>query len=223
MSKVIIPQESSYDKRMQELNGNEIFVTNGYNVQRIVYELIKNYMLSNSPEDCGVQLKQRFNADPVKSDIKLDVAYNWKAADMDKVPAVYVQRGDIEVGCPTMGQDVSHNEKESEDTRLSISQMPVIITCIAAEPVAVVENLVEYVKQALICFRKEVKLDFRLRRFQLSKITKPEQTKESKNNFKVDLVVDTAFDETWVIKREGLRLKTVGMVIFDGLTQTCHC
>ena len=222
--KVEVQGETTYDRRNTELASDNLLVLNGYNVQRIIYELIKNYMLSNTPEECGVRLDKTYDADPVKSGIKLDVAYNWQTQTMDKVPAIYVQRGDIDFISPTMGQALDYNEKEGEDTRLVFSKMPVLVSCIAAEPVAAVENLAEYVKQALLCFKKEVKLDFRLRDFQLRKVTSPRQTKESKNNFVVDIQVDTAFDENWIVKREGLKIKTVGMVIFDSLTgKTCNC
>lgn len=224
MSTVTLPIITADDRRRLETEPDSLLTLNGYNVQRIIYELIKNYMMSNTPEEAGVRLEQRYDPDPTKSGIKLDVAFNWKVQDMDKVPAIYVQRGDIDIVSPTMGQDTSFNEKDSEETRLTFNKMPIIVTCVAAEPIAAVENLVEYVKQPLLYFKKEVKIDFRLREFQLRKISKPEQTKEGKNNFAVSLQIDTAFDDSWVIKREGLKIKTVGLVIFDSLTgKTCGC
>lgn len=224
MNKILVPKDSAYERRKTELESTNLLYLNGFNVQRIVYELIKNYMMDNTPEECGIRLEQKYDPDPTKSDIKLDVAYNWKVQDVDKVPAIYVQRGDITIVSPTMGQDISFDEKDSEETRLTFNKMPIIVSCVAAEPIAVVENLAEYIKHPLLYFKKEVKLDFKLRDFQLRKISRPMQTKESKNNFVVDLELDTAFDENWIIKREGLKIKTVGMVIFDSLTgNSCNC
>jgi hypothetical protein len=221
--KLTLPVQTPNDRRMSELAEDDYLHINGYNLQRIVYELLKNYMLGNKPEECGIQLAQKYDADPTKSGIKLEVAFTWKTQDMDKVPAIYVQRGDIDISSPLIAQATSYNVKDSEANRMLINEMPVIISCVAAEPVAVVENLAEFAKQALMSFRSEVKSDFRLRKFQLRKITKPERTKESKNNFVVDLMIETAFDEEWKVSRQDLRMKTVGLAIFDGILASCKC
>jgi hypothetical protein len=191
---------------------------NGYNVQRIVYELIKNWMLSNTPESANVDLAQTYDQDQTKSGIFLDVGYNFNAQPASKLPAVYVQRGAVNISSPIINQKIGVNDKESENTLFVLSSMPVKISCLAAAPIAVVENLAEYVKQPLLYFRKEIKLDFNFRKFQLVQIATPELIKESKDVFRVDLMVDTAFSENWVVKRDDLKLKTVSQVLFDNLT-----
>ena len=205
------------DRRCEDLTAGTFLFLNGYNVQRIVYELIKNYMMHNTPEECGVILAQRYDPDPIKSGIHLDVSYNWKASITDKVPAIYVQRGDVEVKSPTFGQSMGGDTQESEDERIVLNTMPVRVTCVAAAPVAVVENLAEYIKQPLISFKKEIKDDFRLRQFQLQKITSPAIAQESKTNFYIDLLIQTAFDESWILKKDDLKIKSIGTVIFESI------
>jgi hypothetical protein len=202
--------------RLQDEKAPYLYL-NGFTVQRIVLELIKKYMIANKPSECGVTLVQEYNIDPKLSKIFLDVAYNWRAQFADKYPAVFVQRGDIEVECPTIGQSTGYDAKESRDTKLAICKMPVIVSCIAAAPIAVVENLAEYVKQPLLSFRKEVKADFRLRDFSLKKVSSPNFVEKGKNIFVVDLLVDTAFDEGWTIQKEDLKLKSIGLEMFDDL------
>jgi len=203
--------------RYKELQQDDYLYLNGYNVQRIVYELIKNYMVANPPDTCGINLAQRYDLDITKSSIFLDVSYNWKAQAIDKVPAIYVQRGNIDIKSPTLTQSIHVSPLESEDTRITINTMPVIVTCVAASPVAVVENLAEYVKQPLLSFRREIKQDFRLRGFFLTQISSPTLLPESKTNFAVNLTVNTVFDESWMIKRDDLKIKSC-QVIFDVLT-----
>ena len=210
------------ERRRKELDQGDFLYLNGYNVQRIVYELIKNYMIANTPAQCGVTLAQSYDPDITKSTIFLDISYNWKAQAIDKVPAIYVQRGNIDMKSPTIGQSIGQNVIDSEDTRIIINTMPVKVTCIAASPVAVVENLAEYVKQPLIYFRREIKSDFRLRGFTFNTITTPAIVQEGKTNFYIDLMLTATFDENWIIKKEDLKLKTC-QFIFDEIIKNRKC
>jgi hypothetical protein len=190
---------------------------NAYVVTRIVYEIIKLYMMNNPPKTCGVQLSQTYDPDYTKSKILLEIAYNWKTKDMSKVPAVFIQREAVELKAPTLGQEYDSNPKNASQRRFVWNSMPVTITCVAAEPLAVVENLAEYVKQPLLYFRKEIQKDFGIRQFKLVSIGKPKLLSEAKNNFSVDILVDITFDEGWIIKRESLKIKRIGVELFDSL------
>ena len=93
--------------------------------------------------------------------------------------------------------------------------MPVVVSCVAAEPFAVVENLAEYVKQPLLYFRKEVEQDFGIRRMMVSEITPPKLDGSGKNNFVVEILMDIVFDEGWSITRESMKMRRMGVDFFD--------
>ena len=202
-----------------EQNSPATMRLNAYNVTRIVYEVIRLYMANNTAESVNIPLNQKYNIDSTKSDILLDVGYNWRTKDMSKVPAIYVARGDLTFQYPTLGHSISYNDKTGGDTRTALSKMPIIISCIAAEPVAVVENLAEYVKQPLLYFRKEVQNDFGIRSLVLEQITKPKLLSEGKNNFIIEVVLEVTFNDTWVITRDSLILKRIGVDIYDNLAE----
>ena len=188
---------------------------NAYTVTRIVYEVIKTYMLSNTPEQAGVRLQQTFDADYKKSGILLDIAYNWRKKDMSKVPAIFVQREDVTYKTPTMGQNSTMRTANAPENKFAMATMPVVVTCVAAEPLAVVENLVQYIKQPLLYFRNDVQNDFGITRFQLAQISKPKLLDEGKNNFYVDLTVNISYPEGWVVNRDSLKIKHIGVQLFD--------
>ena len=190
-----------------------------YVVTRIVYELIKTFMLNTSPAKAGVQLAQTFNADPTKSSIHLDMSYNWKADKAGKVPAVFIQRGPVQLKSPTMGQTISVKGLDSAEKRKVVNTMPVVISCVAAEPLAVVENLAEYVKQPLLYFRKEVELDFGIRGFKLDTIQAPRLVGEGKNNFYVDLEMTITFDDDFQITKQAFPMRRISVQLFEALTQ----
>lgn len=188
---------------------------NAYTVTRIVYEVIKTYMLANTPTQAGVRLAQTFDADYKKSGILLDIAYNWRTKDMNKVPAIFIQREDVSFKTPTMGQNAVNRSPGSPETKLAMATMPVTVTCVAAEPLAVIENLVEYVKQPLLYFRNDVQQDYGITRFQLAQISKPKLLDEGKNNFYVDLTVNISYADSWVVHKDTLKIKHIGIQLFD--------
>lgn len=188
-----------------------------YTVPRIVYQILKLYMMNNKPEDVGVILKQKYDPDQTKSDILLDIGFNWKSQVMSKVPAVFVQREDAIYKTPTMGENVATDQVTGKDTRVAIVSLPVIVTCVAAEPVAVVEQLAEYIKQPLLYFRREIQVDYGIRSFILEKVTAPKLLAEGKNNFYVNLLVNVDYHDGWTISRNSLKLKKVDVTLFDQL------
>jgi hypothetical protein len=187
-----------------------------FNVQEIIFELIRNWMLANSGEDEGYTFKQKYNIDPSKSEIVLDIAYNWKAKNAEKLPAIFIQRSDAKVVYPTMGQVVSRNPKESEETRLGYVSCSIEVACLATT-LGLTEQFADYVRQPLMLFRNEIKEAFGFRKFSLNEISKPTIYVEGKDNFVVRLGIETVYDEGWTVKADDLKLKTVSRAIFDGV------
>lgn len=194
---------------------------NAWSIQNIVYELVTNYMVANPPDTLGFNFAARYSKDSTKSGILVDIAYNWDGAVAGKRPAIFIQRGDWDFKHPTMGQSINlRNMVESEDERFAMNILPIVIKVIAS-PVGFAEQLAEYVRQPILHYRKEIQRDFNLRQFKLSEVSKPQIYVEAREYFAIMISIEVAFDEGWVIKADDLKLKSVGRVIFDGITSTC--
>lgn len=185
-------------------------------VQGIIYELVTSFMLRNSPTELGYAMKEKFMVDKTASDIFVDIAYNYDATKANKRPSVFISRGDCDIGGRTMGHTIASAPQDSEVQRLLINTLPINIAVIAA-PVGMVEMLADYVKQSFVSFQQEIQSDFRFRRFRLKSVSKPQNFVEAKEYFVVNLSVEVVYDEGWILRRDDLRLKSVGMEIFDSL------
>lgn len=190
-----------------------------WNVQSIVYELLANYMVNNDPEELGFKFKQKFSVDKTKSDVVLDIGYNWKTTEANKVPAIYITRGDVQLSGLTFDKATQVNTITSETSRLLLNKMAIQLACIATN-VGFTEQFAEYIKQSFTTFSQEIKREFGFRQFHLSSMSKPAIYLESKEKFVVLLNLDVAFDEGWVVQGNDLKLKSVSRVIFDGVHAT---
>lgn len=221
MSNIIpeIPYSSSEQKELQANRPTEpSLILNAWSVQGIVFELITNFMARVPADSIGYSFSAKYDRDPTKSGIFVDIAYNWNAQATGKRPAIFIQRGDESFKSPTMGQTVSHRGiKDSEIQRLTICSVPIIVRVIAS-PIGFCEQLAEYIKGPLLQYRHEIQNDFKLRQFKVEGMSAPKVYTEVKDNFVVDLEIATMFDDGWIIKGDDLKLKTVGRLIFDGIT-----
>jgi hypothetical protein len=190
---------------------------NTITIPRIVYEIIKRYMLTNKPCDVGVRLAQKYSAIEAESDILLAIGYDWKPKTMSKVPAIYVQRGEADFQAKVLRQAIAGNQPDGLEIRDVFVKLPVIITCVAAEPVEVVENLAEYVKQPLLYFRRTIQQDFGIRTFELEKMSAPELLKEGKNNFSIQLMLNVTYNDSWSITRNSLKMKHISIEIYNAV------
>ena len=189
-------------------------------VQGIIYELITRFFSGNPAEAMGYPLKLKYDPDKLKSDIYVDIAYNYNAQAANKRPSIFISRGNCTIGGKTMGHQVpGGNVAESTLARLLITQVPINVAVIAA-PVAQAELLADYTKQAFISFQQEIQSDFGFRRFRISEVSKPQIYVEAKEYFVVNLSIEVVYDEGWTLRRDDLKMKTVGMAIFDALTKT---
>lgn len=198
-----------------ETVGSKLSLT-AWNVQSIVYELLANYMSSNDPEELGFKFKQKYSTDNTKSGIVLDIGYNWKTTEANKIPAVFISRGDLELKGLTIGTTVGINSVNSEASRLLLNTMQLQIACVATN-LGFTEQFAEYVKQAFTTFSQEIKREFGFRKFHIQSMSKPTFYLESKEKFVVSLLLDVAFDDGWIVQRNDLKLKSVGRTIFDGV------
>lgn len=191
---------------------------NAWTMQSVVYELLRNYFSSpkNTLEALGYPLKLKYDREESKSDITLTISFKYDDHIAGKRPAIYVGRGALDITQPTIGQAVAANPQEGETTKMTINRCPVTVTVIAA-PLMTAELLIDWVKTGLMYHQTAILNDFRLRRFKVVNISKPEIFKENKDYFVITLTLDTAFDEGWVITRKDLKIKTVAFKIYTDI------
>lgn len=187
-------------------------------VQNICYEVIKNYMIENTPQRMGYRFKQKYSADDLESGIVLDIAYNYKDIVIQKRPAVYVARGDAAYTYPTINQTIKSNNLESEKAKYAILQMPVTVSVIGTN-VGFTEQLAEYISQPLFFLQETIRNDFCLRQFKLAAVGGPQLYLESKDHFVVNIIINTAFDMFGMVKGDHLKLKTISHTVFTSCAE----
>ena len=196
----------------------KILVLTPWTVQNICYELLANYMMENSPQSMGYTFAQKYDPDPLKTSIFMDIAYNYKDTVVQKRPAIFITRGDAKFNYPTMNQTVEQNYRDSEVTKMAIVTMPLNIEIIATN-VGFTELFAQYVYTIFLRFREVITKDFKLRQFSLQALSSPQLYPESKDHFKISLGVATCFDMGYILKGDDLRLKTVSFTVF---TEACR-
>lgn len=216
MSDIILPYTTPQDREVQQAECPARLKMTPLNCMSIVYELLEQWMIANTPAEEGYKINHVYSSDKTKSGIFMDIAYNWKTSTVEKYPAIFIQRGDVKLDSPTMNQATRYEVEESSVERLIINRFAINVVCIATN-VGFAEEFADYVKQPLLIYRSEIKNAFNFRHFSLVSISRPELKPEQKDNFAVNLTLDVAYDEGWVIKSDDLKIKTIGRAIFDGV------
>jgi hypothetical protein len=189
-------------------------------IQSIVYELLTRFFQAQPPESLGYPLKLKYDPDKAKSDIYVNIAYNYDASLANKRPSIFISRGDCEIAGKTMGHQVPGGSvAESTSAQLLMSSVRINLAVISA-PIAQAELLADYAKQAFIGFQQQIQHDFGFRRFRLTEVSRPQIYVEAKEYFVVNLSIEVVYDEGRIIRRDDLKLKSVGMALFDALTDT---
>lgn len=188
-------------------------------VQGVIYELLTKFFMGNTPESLGYPFKLRYDPDKLKSGIFVDIAYNYDASAANKRPSIFVSRGDSTIKGLTFGHQVPQIDvANSEQTKLLIHTVPITVSVIAS-PIMMVELLADYAKQAFISFQHQIQTDFCFRRFRLIGISKPQIYVEAKEYFVVNLSIEVVYDEGWVLIRDDLKLKSIGLTIYESLVK----
>jgi hypothetical protein len=190
-----------------------------WTVQNICYELIANYMLTNDPKEQGYVFSQRYDRDPRKTQIFLDIVLNYRDDVVQKRPAVFVGRGPAQYRYPTMNQQIGSNSPESEKTKLAIITMPIVVTVIGTN-VGFTEQVAEYISNGFLFYLEQIRTDFNFRIFRLEDIGNPTLYLESKDHFAIPLNLMTSFDLGFTIKGDHLKLKTIGYTVFTSCVES---
>jgi len=197
------------DPYIRELNERDerVPVLTPWTVQNICYEALKNYMLVNSPQEEGYMFSQRYDEDPLKSGIGLEIAYSYKDAIIQKRPGVYISRGESSFKYPIWNQMLAQNPAESTKTKSAIIELPIIIAVVATN-VGFVEQLAEYVFKFFLRHLETLTNDFNFRRIQVANVSPPQLYLESKDHFVINITLLTHFDMNWYLIGDDLKLKT---------------
>jgi hypothetical protein len=206
------------DEREKYLADKRVMVLTPWTVQNICYEIVKNYMLENSPQKEGYVFSQTYDLDETKSGIAIEIAYHYKDSVIQKRPAIYVSRGQGVYTFPTINQLIGINAKESEKARFAIITMPVNLSVVATN-VGFAEQMAEYVFKIFFRYQEIIKKDFCLRQFKLLTIDPPMLYLESKDHFVVNITLQAVFDLGTVIKGDHLKIKTITHTVFTSCSE----
>lgn len=205
--------------RNTEEKDERVMILTPWTVQNICYEVIKNYMISNPPQKEGYRFSQKYDPDELKSGISLEIAYHYKDSVIQKRPGIFVSRGDANFSFPTINQTIGINNKESEKSKYTLLQMPILIAVVATN-VGFAEQLAEYIFKIFFRYQEIIRNDFCIRQIKLATLSSPQLYLESKDHFMVNIQLLLAFDMGAVIKGDDLKLKTVSYNIFMNCIDT---
>lgn len=201
------------EHRELEERDEKILVLTPWTAQNICYEIIKNYMMLNTPQSLGYRFSQVYDPDDLVTGIFLQIAYHYKDSTIQKRPGVYVSRGPAMFQYPTLNQMTAVNPKESEKTKLGIVNLPLNVSIVGTN-IGFTEQLAEYIFKIFLNHQENIRNDFLFRQFKLASVERPELYLESKDHFVVNVTLQTAFDMQTIIKGDDLKLKTVSYTVF---------
>lgn len=215
---IILPFETPRDRETSETTaGATMLELSPWVVQNIVYELLVNHCITNNQSVDGYTFTQKYDPDPTKSQVYLGIAYNWQTNPIGKRPAIIVFRENAQYSNPVMGQMTGINVPESEKEKVAFCTMNVGIAVLATG-IGFVEDLADFLRKPLLQYQNQIQCDFRLMKFRLTSVSKPQIYLESKENFIVVLNVMIAFSDGWQIKGDDLKIKTISRTLFDQIT-----
>lgn len=199
----------------REIDARDVreMVLTPWTVQNICYEVLKNYMTVNTPQNEGYAFAQKYSPDDLESDISLEIAYHYKDAVIQKRPGIFVSRGETSFRFPTLNQMIGGNSKESEKSKYTLVEMPINLAVVATN-VGFVEQLAEYVFKVFLRYQEVIRNDFCLRQLKLVSLSAPALYLESKDHFVVNTLLMSAFDMGAVIRGDDLKLKTISYSVF---------
>jgi hypothetical protein len=201
------------EREIVERDDHEMVLT-PWTVQNICYEVLKNYMTVNTPQNEGYVFTQSYDPDELETGISLEIAYHYKDAVIQKRPGIYVSRGATNFRFPTLNQLVGSNSRESEKSRYAMLEMPINLAVVATN-VGFVEQLAEYVFKIFLRYQEVIRNDFCLRQLKLVSLSEPALYLESKDHFVVNVLLQSVFDMGAVIKGDDLKFKTVSFSVFS--------
>lgn len=184
--------------------------TSPYDVQTYIYEILENHFLTQTQEDLGFASKKTYNRDYKKSDISLSIGHSLKIQTPDKVPAVYIVRGDARINAfGSIGGRIGNNVVEGTKDKAAHVSLPISLLIIEVDA-AVTEKFAEYVTYPFLYFNTEIGREYNFQKMSVVNISSPQPIdKDQKESFAIQVDLNIDYYQTWRVKGDYLRLKTV--------------
>lgn len=187
-----------------------------FNIQRVLFNLVTLHWTNDNPSLNGYTFDQRYTPNDSDSSVFIDMALNKKLNPADKKPSIIISRSDGNYNSPVMNQMIGVDPREGVVEKVHIITCGLTISCIA-EPVGLVEQIADWTAEPLTEYEELIRKDFKLRRFRMSTITRPQQYKDIKDYMLINIQMETVFDSNVRITEDSLKLKTISRDIFLGL------
>lgn len=221
MSSFNLPRYTKEDREHSDLAQQKYRLT-PFRALSAIYEILEQHLIANDPATLGYAFTQRYSSDYTKSNISLQINYNWKAEIAGKRPAIYLARGHAELNNSLLlGQSLQVHVPSSREERLGLISMPVTVT-ILANGIGFAEEFADYVKYPFMYFAKEISREYCFKKFRLARIARPEvYTPDGKDCFMIELTLIVEFYDQYTVTGDYLPLKTVhSAVVLDGEEKT---
>jgi hypothetical protein len=186
-----------------------------FKAQEVVYEILENHLITNDPAALGFGFHERYDTVQERSQIFLGISNDFKAKTTNKRPAVYVIRGDASIqSSQTIGQTVGSNVADSLDFQNNKIVMPISVVCIATN-VGFTESFADYIRYPFMYFSMQIEKEYCFHKFRLVNISSPKAfTVDAQASFSIELRIDTEFNDTWTIRKDDLKLRSVVTTVF---------
>lgn len=179
--------------------------------QRYIYEVIQNHFLTNSQQSLGFAGTKKYTTDYRTSDISLSMGHNIKLETPDKLPAVYVIRGDARFnyhGTFKSGR-IGTDTREGSNDRAVLVSLPITVVAVDIE-VAPAEMFAHYVAYPFLYFPFEIKSEYGFHKLSVTSITAPAPIETTqKQSFMVQIQLEVEYFQKWNVQGDYLRLKNV--------------
>lgn len=221
MSSFNLPRYTKEDRERDDLVQPKYKLT-PFRALSAIYEVLEQHLITNDPAALGYAFTQRYDQDYTKSNIALQINYNWKAETAGKRPAIYLARGHAELNNSLLlGQALQVSVPSSMEERLGLVSMPVTVT-ILANGIGFAEEFADYIKYPFMYFAKEISREYCFKKFRLVRISRPEvYSADGKDCFMIELTLVVEFYDQYTITGDYLPLKTVhSSVVLAGEEKT---
>lgn len=201
---------NSYREKKERSKNCKKQVYSPYTAQSYVFEILKNHLLTNSMTDLGFASSKVYNEDYTKSDLTLDMGHSIKLNTPDKLPGIWVIRGDARANpFTTIGGTIGKNTVDGTVDNATRMQMSVTIA-VAEIGCPAVEQLAEYVAYPFQHFHNNITNEYDFIKCAVTSIGSPEAIDHAqKEAFMVQIGLTLDYFQTWRVRGDYLRLKKV--------------
>lgn len=179
----------------------------------IVLEILKNWFKTNSEQF-------KYDENKLETRIVIESSYKFDPADCQNRPGIYVKLGAIQPkGRGRAGFDDVNSVYPDSVSYTAISNGTLTVFCVSKLP-GEVSQLAAEVEDVLLCFSPLIRDDFKFDIFDLASINEIGKIEESIEFWTIPIQMVFGFNETWVIKELGLKIKKILITVFATICGT---